>query len=75
MEAQTHINDLQVPQLQALVTRYPWFSYAREVLLCKLVEIEPQCLESRYKESLVFFPMRENVFLRCKAVVAAKAAE
>ncbi len=52
--------------MQGLVTKFPWFSYAREVLLCKLVEIEPQCLESRYKEALAFFPKRERVFFRCK---------
>lgn len=62
---------MEVSQLQALVTRYPWFSYAREVLLYKLVEIEPQCLESRYKESLVFFPVREKVLLKSRAVTAA----
>lgn len=61
--------------MQALVTKYPWFSYAREVLLCKLVEIEPQCLESRYKESLVFFPMREKVLLKCRGIVSAPAVE
>ncbi len=59
---------MEVARLQALVTKYPWFSYAREVLLCKLVEIEPQCLESKYKESLVFFPKRERVFFKCKSL-------
>ena len=70
-----NIHQLEVPQLQALVTRYPWFSYAREVLLYKLVEIEPQCLESKYKESLVFFPKREKVFLRCRQIAAARSAD
>ena len=74
MEYTGDINALEVPQLQALVTKFPWFSYAREVLLYKLVQIEPQCLESRYKESLVFFPMRENVLLRCRGIVAEKTA-
>ena len=70
-----NIHQLEVPQLQALVTRYPWFSYAREVLLYKLVEIEPQCLESKYKEALVFFPKREKVFLRCRQIAAARSAD
>lgn len=74
MEYRLDIDSLEVPQLQALVTKYPWFSYAREILLYKLVEIEPQCLESRYRESLVFFPMRENVLLRCRHLVTAKSA-
>ncbi len=57
---------MEVARLQALVTKYPWFSYAREVLLCRLVEIEPQCLESKYKDSLVFFPKRERVYYKCR---------
>ena len=75
LDSAIDINQLEVPQLQALVTKYPWFSYAREVLLYKLVEIEPQCFESRYKESLVFFPKRENVFLKCRQITAARKPE
>ena len=70
-----NIHQLEVPQLQALVSRYPWFSYARELLLYKLVEIEPQCLESKYKEGLVFFPKREKVFLKCRQIAAAPPAD
>ena len=54
-----------------MVSRYPWFSYAREVLLCKLVGVEPECLESNYKENLIFFPRRDAVLLRCRQAVAA----
>lgn len=68
MDSGTRIQDLEVTALQALVTRYPWFSYAREVLLCRLVELEPQCLEGRYRENLVFFPRRDAVLLRCRAI-------
>ena len=75
MESNINIHDLEVPQLQALVTGYPWFSYARELLLYRLVEIEPQCLESRYKEFLVFFPARERVLLKARGIVAAKAGK
>lgn len=56
--------------MQAIVSRYPWFSYAREVLLCRLVEIEPECLESRYKENLIFFPRRDAVLLKCRQIVS-----
>ena len=41
----------------------------------KLVEIEPQCLENRYKESLVFFSLREKVLLRCRGIVSAPVME
>ena len=75
MEGYSDIRNLDVAQLQALVTKYPWFSYAREALLYKLVEIEPQCLENRYKESLVFFPLREKVLLRCRGIVSAPVME
>ena len=66
-----NIQNLEIPQLQAMVSRYPWFSYAREVLLCKLVGVEPECLESNYKENLIFFPRRDAVLLRCRQAVAA----
>ena len=75
MDITTNIHQLEVQQLQALVTKYPWFSYAREVLLYRLVEIEPQCLESKYKEALVFFPKREKVFFKCRQIVAARPAD
>ena len=70
-----NIKNLEIPQLQALVSKYPWFSYAREELLCRLVAVEPECLESSYKENLIFFPRREAVLLRCRAVVAQRREE
>ena len=66
---------MEVAALQGLVTKYPWFSYAREVLLCRLVAIEPQCLESRYKEAQAFFPKRERVFFRCRELGKISALE
>ena len=67
-----NIGELEIPQLQALVSKYPWFSYAREVLLCRLVSLEPECLESSYKENLIYFPKRDQVLLKCRAIVAAE---
>ncbi len=61
--------------MQALVSKYPWFSYAREVLLCRLVSVEPECLENSYKENLIFFPRREAVLLQCRAIAARSRAE
>ena len=70
-----NIGELEIPQLQALVSRYPWFSYAREVLLCRMVQVEPECLENNYKENLIFFPRREAVLLQCRALAAAADAD
>ena len=61
--------------MQALVSKYPWFSYAREVLVNRLVSVEPECLESSYKENLIFFPRREAVLLQCRAQVAKSRQE
>ena len=61
--------------MQALVSKYPWFSYAREVLVNRLVSVEPECLESSYKENLIFFPCREAVLLQCRAQVAKRRQE
>ena len=69
-----NIHGLEISQLQALVSRYPWFSYAREVLLHQLVALEPECFESVYKENLIFFPKRDQVLLECRAAVAAAKA-
>ena len=65
-----NISYLEIPQLQALVSRYPWFSYARELLLYRLVSVEPECLESSYKGNLIFFPRREAVLLKCRTLAA-----
>ena len=70
-----HIKNLEIPQLQALVSKYPWFSYAREVLLCRLVSVEPECLENSYKENLIFFPRREAVLMQCRAIAARSREE
>ena len=70
-----HIKNLEIPQLQALVSKYPWFSYAREVLLCRLAAVEPECLESSYKENLIFFPRREAVLLQCRTMAARSREE
>lgn len=54
-----------------MVSKYPWFSYAREVLLRKLVDVEPECLENNYRENLIFFPRREMILLSCRGIAAA----
>ena len=69
-----HIKNLEVSQLQATVSKYPWFSYAREVLLCRMVQMAPECLENSYKENLIFFPRRDAVLLQCRALAAAADA-
>lgn len=66
-----NIQAMEIHQLQAVISKYPWFSYAREVLLCKLVDIEPECLESSYKNNLIFFPRREVVLLKCREAIGA----
>lgn len=75
LEKYTDIKGLEVSQLQALVTKYPWFSYAREILLYRLVEIEPQCLESRYKENLAFFPRRKSTLLKARGIATGESEE
>ncbi len=34
--------------------------------MCKLVSVEPECLESNYRENLMFFPRRDVVLLKCR---------
>ena len=40
----------------------------------QLVALEPECLESVYKENLIFFPKRDQVLLGCRAAIAAAKA-
>ncbi|MDO4735499.1 MAG: hypothetical protein Q4B21_00550 [Bacteroidia bacterium] len=58
------IEDLSLGALEAIVREYPWCSYARELLFYKMVANTPECLESQYKEHLVYFARRADVLGR-----------
>lgn len=58
------IEDLSLGALEVIVREYPWYSYARELLFYKMVANTPECLESQYKEHLVYFARRSEVLGR-----------
>jgi hypothetical protein len=59
----------EIDELKQLVDIYPWFSWAREELLYKVVDLNPECLEDFYSDSMIFFPRRELVLFKAKGNV------
>lgn len=59
----THIKDFTPEQLEAVVEEYPWFSYARELMLVKLADIGDEVFETQLRNSAIFLHSREHLYL------------
>lgn len=59
----THIKDFTPEQLEAVVEEYPWFSYARELMLVKLADISDEVFESQLKSSAIFLHSRQHLYI------------
>ena len=57
-----NINDLTVADLEKLVTEYPWFGYARRVLLLKMAEGGKEHFEVYLKKSSAFVPSCRELY-------------
>ena len=57
-----NINDLPIADLEKLVTEYPWFSYARRVLLLKMAEGGKEHFEVYLKKSSAFVASRRELY-------------
>ena len=57
-----NINDLSIADLEKLVTEYPWFSYARRVLLLKMAEGGKEHFEVYLKKSSAFVSSRRELY-------------
>jgi hypothetical protein len=68
-----NIFEYNIEELKQLVTLYPWFSWAREELLYKVVEIEPESLDDFYSNNLIYFPQRDLVLFNAKKALKKKA--
>ena len=57
------IKTLDIPALEVLVRDYPWFAYARQVLLSKLAERGKEHMDVQMKKCSAFIPYRRGVYL------------
>ena len=57
-----NIKELPVADLEKLVTEYPWFGYARRVLLMKMAEGGKEHLEVYLKKCSAFVPSRRELY-------------
>lgn len=57
-----NINDLPIADLEKLVTEYPWFSYARRVLLLKMAEGGKEHFDVYLKKSSAFVHSRRELY-------------
>ena len=61
-----NINELPIADLEKLVTEYPWFAYARRVLLHKMAAGGREHLEVYLKKCSAYVPSLRDVY--CKVV-------
>ena len=57
-----NINELPIADLEKLVTEYPWFGYARRVLLLKMAEGGKEHLEVYLKKCSAFVASRRELY-------------
>lgn len=51
-----HIEEYSATQLEGIVSSYPYFAYARELLVSKLAESGREYAEEEFKKNSAFFP-------------------
>lgn len=51
-----HIEEYSATQLEGIVSSYPYFAYARELLISKLAESGREYAEEEFKKNSAFFP-------------------
>lgn len=67
----TNIKQFTPEQLESIITEYPWFSYAREVLLLKLAAISREIFDTELRHSAVFLPSRQRLYDKVSQIVPA----
>lgn len=67
------INFFSINELEALLREYPWFYYAREVLLCKLAMLGREYFLSGVRNSVTFIQERDNLFVKAEEIISGKS--
>jgi tetratricopeptide (TPR) repeat protein len=71
----TNIEQFTPEQLEGIITEYPWFSYAREVLLLKLAAISREIFDTELRHSAVFLPSRRRLYDKVMQIVKTQPVE
>lgn len=58
-----NIKELDIPTLEGIIREYPWFAYARQVLLLKLASMSKELMDVQMRKSSAFIPCRRAVYL------------
>ncbi|MGM9774436.1 MAG: hypothetical protein ACI3Y2_04470 [Candidatus Egerieousia sp.] len=56
--------NIGIMELEGIVKRFPWFSYARHVLLVRLASLSEEIFEDQLKSSAVFLSSRSALYRR-----------
>ncbi|MEG0891204.1 MAG: hypothetical protein RSF01_04910, partial [Bacteroidales bacterium] len=67
-----NINSLGIGDLERLVVGFPWFSYARQVLLYKLAQIGEECFDQKFRDYAAFLHSRELVYYKTRDILNGK---
>ncbi|MEG2848882.1 MAG: hypothetical protein RR880_01440, partial [Bacteroidales bacterium] len=67
-----NINSLGIRDLEKLVVGFPWFSYARQVLLYKLAQIGEECFDQKFRDYAAFLHSRELVYYKTRDILNGK---
>lgn len=62
-----NLENADIKHLTYLVEKYPWFSYARKLLLEKLAESDPEAFKKKVEEHAVFLPSRASLYKKTHA--------
>lgn len=55
---------MEIMELEGIVKQYPWFSYARHILLLRLAAIGEDIFEEQLRSSAVFLSSRSALYRR-----------
>src|SRR5574344_1300777 len=67
----TNIEQFTPEQLEGIITEFPWFSYAREILLLKLAAISREIFDTELRHSAVFVPSRQRLYDKVRQIIPA----
>lgn len=61
MDVSGNINNLSAKQLELVIESYPWFSYARSLLLCKIASVDLNEAEAGLRKCSAFIQDRKKL--------------
>ena len=68
----TNIEQFTPQQLEDIVREYPWFSYARELMLVKLAALSREIFDTELRHSAIFLSSRERLYQKVQNLKTAQ---